>query len=534
MRALRAAEVVADVHEAGDARAAFELLSQLPVDCVLIDHELAGDALDVLAAVRARGVDAAFIVLTEQVDEVLASELLRRGAADWLPKSRVSPEHLAQSIRHALRLRVSERREREAQAALSAQRAQRARLARAGPRIHRALSLEDAVETVGREARELLCAALTITRVEYGGLVVLTMAPELEAGLDARARHELLELARGLGTPSTLLQLSRAELSASPDVSALWRALARMRLHVDGWIVAPMITREGRPVGSLHLAAPPGGFADEDALLLVDLATTASIALENARLYRAAQQAAQARDDVLAIVSHDLRNPLNNIALSVSLLEAQLEDRRDDACGEQKQVVRIRRSVLRMNRLIEDLLEASRVESGRLTITLQPQRAGALLGEALDLALGAVEAKHARLVRGAWDEDAHVLTDRDRLLQVMANLLGNAIKFTPEGGTITVSLARLGDRAVVSVGDTGPGIDGAHFPRLFERYWKGPDATREGAGLGLFIARGIVLALGGTIEIESPNGQGTTVRFTLPLVEPVASVAPASDEPRSS
>ncbi len=517
MQALREAEVVAEVHEASDGRAAIELLGKLAVDCVVIDYELAGDALEVIAAVRASGVDAPFIVLTEQVDEVLTSELLRRGAADWLPKNRVSPEHLALSIRHALRLRGSERRERDAQAALARQRAQRARLALAGPRIHRALSLEETIDTVGREARELLCAALTITRVDFGGLVRLTMAPELEAGLDGRARQELLELARRLGTPSTLLQLSRAELSAAPDVANIWGALARMRLHIDGWIAAPMITREGRPVGSLHLAAPPGGFSDEDVHLLVDLATTASIALENARLYRAAQQATEARDDVLAIVSHDLRNPLNNIALSASLLESQLADRRDDASSEQKLVARIHLSVARMNRLIEDLLEASRIESGKLAVAVRAERAGALLGEAMELALGAAEAKGASLVRGAWDDGAFVLADRDRVLQLMGNLLGNAIKFTPAGGTITVSLARLADAVVVSVGDSGPGIEAAHLPRLFERYWKGPDATRQGAGLGLFIARGIVVAHGGSIEIESPPGQGTTVRFTLPL-----------------
>jgi len=237
-------------------------------------------------------------------------------------------------------------------------------------------------------------------------------------------------------------------------------------------------------------------------------------ALERERIARRqAEAAVRSRDDILSIVSHDLRNPLGTIAMAIALLELDIGQERRRA-----QVEVVRRAVKRMERLIQDLLDVDQIESGRLAIAPVRADAAALIDEAKPgMQLQASE-KGLAIEFELPHEALTVRADPARIAQVLANLVGNAMKFTPAGGRIDVRLARDGDAARICVSDTGPGIDPADVPNLFDRFWQARDRPRRGGvGLGLAIAQGIVHAHGGRIAVESRLGAGSTFCFTLPL-----------------
>jgi signal transduction histidine kinase len=183
---------------------------------------------------------------------------------------------------------------------------------------------------------------------------------------------------------------------------------------------------------------------------------------------------------------------------------------------QRRQLEILRRAADGMNRLIQDLLEVARIESGQ-GLTIEPGRRNValLLADACELFQQPAEEKGLRLECSSPPEDLAIHADRDRLLQVMSNLIGNALKFTDEGG-ITVRAERMGEDVRVSVSDTGPGIPEGDRVHLFERFWQARQSRRGGAGLGLAITKGIIEAHGGRIWVESEVGRGTTFFFTLP------------------
>ncbi|MGH7504679.1 MAG: ATP-binding response regulator [Longimicrobiales bacterium] len=230
-------------------------------------------------------------------------------------------------------------------------------------------------------------------------------------------------------------------------------------------------------------------------------------------LVRQAEAATRARDDVLATVSHDLKNPLGTIFTSATLLlEVPLDEEQ-----RAKQLGIIRRTAERMNRLIQDLLDVSRMEAGRFSVEALPDRVGTLIDEALEMLEPLAAGRGVTLVDGANDRDRRVLADHDRILQVLSNLVGNAVKFTPAGGSVMIGVEADGDAMRFSVRDQGPGIPAEHLDRIFDRFWQADRKGGEGAGLGLAIARGIVEAHRGRIWAESETGAGATFFFTLPV-----------------
>jgi PAS domain S-box-containing protein len=227
----------------------------------------------------------------------------------------------------------------------------------------------------------------------------------------------------------------------------------------------------------------------------------------------AARQATQARDSLLAIVSHDLRTPLNMITLSAGLIGRALANLEGSS-----QVFRHAATILRcaaqMDKLIAELLDLAQLDGGGLAIECKPTDAAALVRESVELLTPAATAKNLRL-ESRVASDLIVNADRDRLLQVMSNLLGNAIKFTHEAGEIDVAVERVDSEAQFSITDNGPGIAAAELDHIWRRFWQ---AKREGGiGLGLTIAKGLIDAHGGRIWVESQVGRGTTFFFTLPL-----------------
>ncbi len=237
---------------------------------------------------------------------------------------------------------------------------------------------------------------------------------------------------------------------------------------------------------------------------------------EGAALYEKAQRAVKSRDELLAMVSHDLRNPLETIFMSADLIADENQNGpRSPRLA--KQIGMIGRAARRMEHLIRDLLDIASIENGRLSIAPEPTTVGPLIAEAVETAAAGARDKQVRIETDLDDVHATVCADRARVLQVFANIIGNAIKFTPAGGRVVLA-ARKGDGAITfSIADTGSGIPASELPYVFDRFWQAKEHARAGAGLGLAICDGIVRSHAGKIWVESQPGAGTTFSFTLPL-----------------
>lgn len=230
-----------------------------------------------------------------------------------------------------------------------------------------------------------------------------------------------------------------------------------------------------------------------------------------ARALETARKAVRTRDEVLAIVSHDLRSPLGTIAMAADLIEMPIP-----AEKKTEQIAIIRRSIESMTRLISDLLDVGAMEGGRFAVELQPVSIGPLLEEACRTFAAKAAQKDLRFDSSIPPELPEIEADRHRLRQVLSNLVGNALKFTPAGGAITVRAAADGGEVIVAVEDTGPGIAASDLPHIFDWFWHASRRHRGGSGLGLAIAKGIVEAHGGRINVESSPGSGSTFGFALP------------------
>ena len=240
---------------------------------------------------------------------------------------------------------------------------------------------------------------------------------------------------------------------------------------------------------------------------------------EHLRLAEALSRAESAlgmRDEVLAIVAHDLRAPLNAVQTSAAfLMDAELAE------ADRKRLLDvIRRAASGMNRLIDALLDVARMESGAFTVDLQRVDLSLLAAEVCEQ-FRPQATEGGRVLDCAVARDLPlVAADRGRMSQVLQNLISNALKFTPAGGSITVRVARQGADVVCAVADTGVGIAPEELPHLFERFWQARRYRRGGAGLGLAIARGVVEAHESALAVESEPGRGSVFSFVLRTARP--------------
>ncbi len=328
------------------------------------------------------------------------------------------------------------------------------------------------------------------------------------------SKGRLCERVLRTGKPELVPDVSDEDLADAACDPAQLELLRR--IHPRSLIAVPLIAR-GRTLGVLTLFASGARrrYDETDLFLAEHLGSRAALALANAELYETAQRAVRAREDVLAIVAHDLRNPLSGITLITELVE---RIPLADASGEQvrKKMEVIRRGVDQMEKLIADLLCAATIESGHLSVTRSLHDARGLVTEAVEMMEPLAREKKLRLQVRLDDELPAIECDHDRLIEVFSNLLGNAIKFTPSSGAVSVRARRNGPAVLFAVEDSGPGIAEDAVPRLFDRYWQGKNARRAGAGLGLYIVKGIVEAHGGRVWAESRPGAGSTFSFTIP------------------
>lgn len=394
-----------------------------------------------------------------------------------------------------------------------------------------------------REAGEAKIARAAAEKEERRAAFLATAVQELASSLD---------LGRTVSTLARLFVPNLAEMCAidlaEPDGTLMRRAVAHRdsasekqlerqvghpvsdRTSVEeqaSTLVIPLISR-GEKLGVVTVTAPAGYvFTREDRQLAYELARHGSLAIDNSRLYQDAQQALRAREEVLAIVSHDLRNPLNSITLATSLLQTtdglSAEDR------EQLDIIDV--SAQRMRRLIEDLLDVTRLEGGKhLPVEPKPLDVKPLFEETHELFKAQAVSSSVNLQYRIDDNLPPVCADHHRVLQVLSNLIGNALKFTPRGGMITFAADRQDMHVLFTVADTGPGIPKEHLVEVFNPYWQAKRDERLGAGLGLPIAKGIVESHGGKIWVESTEGRGTKFYFTLPVASDKGLVSSAQPE----
>ncbi|HWB75840.1 MAG TPA: ATP-binding protein [Nannocystaceae bacterium] len=335
----------------------------------------------------------------------------------------------------------------------------------------------------------------------------------VRAAVDGGSGGEGVEVAIGQGVAGTVAQrVAPLELrAASHDPLVVNDPLPREQ--TDALLALPMLDG-GELLGVLELSSRKAPmFSGADRRLFDSAAARATSLMRQHVLGEAARRATQLREQVLAIVSHDLRSPLAAVRLAATVLERTVGS---DARA-RKPIDAIVRSTMRMEHLINDLLDVSTLQAGMLRIDAKPLEPALVLAEAVaaNSPIAAEKGIDLRLVDRV--DEARVVGDAERLVQVLQNLIGNAVKFCKSGDTITVSGKIVEDGVQISVADTGPGIAADDSVHLFEQYWSANRHARHGAGLGLYICKGIVEAHGGRIWVDSTPGRGSSFCFVLPL-----------------
>lgn len=287
-------------------------------------------------------------------------------------------------------------------------------------------------------------------------------------------------------------------------------------LGVHSLVIVPL-TVHARTIGVLSfLATGPNRrpYSAADLPLAEEMGHRVALAFENARLYESARSATRARDEVLGVVSHDLRNPIS----AIGMLAHGLREPATDAATRHEMADSITQATVWMQRLIQDLLDVSAIEARHLSVERAPRALAPIVATAVSLMAADARERDLTIHVDVPDDLPPVDVDAERIVQVLANLLGNAVKFTAPSGSVTVCAKAEAGTVVVSVTDTGAGIPPEDLPNVFTRYWHARrQADRRGSGLGLAIARGIVDAHGGRIWADSTVGGGSTFSFALPV-----------------
>jgi PAS domain S-box-containing protein len=346
--------------------------------------------------------------------------------------------------------------------------------------------------------------------------------PDKEHVLRESARYQLQPAsAHGIlrvlidGQPLLVPEITQEMLDGTA-IDAAHRALLA-EIAPRSMISVPLLA-SGHVLGALTLVATVSGrrYTEEDLAVAIDLARRAALAVENARLFHEAQQATRARDDMLGIVAHDLRNPLSTILMaSEMILETAQSPERS---VERDQIEMVRRAAASMNRLIQDLLDVKRVGSGGIVIEGRAQSVAVLVANALEVLRPLAAAASLSLESTLAPNLPPVRADPGRIQQVLSNLVGNAIKFTPKGGRVMIEARHENPTEVrIAVRDTGPGMPLDQLPHIFGPYWQGRRSDRRGVGLGLAIVKGIVEAHDGRVWVESRLGLGSEFIFTIPV-----------------
>ncbi|KAB8319987.1 response regulator [Tolypothrix campylonemoides VB511288] len=403
--------------------------------------------------------------------------------------------------------------------------------------INSALSVEEVLQVITNQAASIIGAHQSVTSMTINqnwaqAINAVYLSDRYAAWRDYEGKPDGSGIYACLRHINRPMRMTQAELETHPQ----WRGFsneAKNHPPMRGWLASPLVGRDGHNIGLIQLSDKyEGEFTQADESILVQLAQMASVAVENARLYEAEQQARAAaeasreeaeaanrvKDEFLAVLSHELRSPLNPI-LGWSTL---LQNRKLPEAKMVEALATIQRNAKLQSELIDDLLDVSRILRGKLSLNVGPVNLAAIIQAAMETVRLAAQAKSIEIQAALEPKVGEVLGDSTRLQQVVWNLLSNAVKFTPQGGQVHIRLEQLGAHAQIIVSDTGKGINPDFLPYVFD-YFRQADAatTRKfgGLGLGLAIVRHLVELHGGTVSAESPGeGQGATFTIGLPLM----------------
>ena len=341
--------------------------------------------------------------------------------------------------------------------------------------------------------------------------------PEKVTLLEALAREVRVSVDDPDG-PGRVIRLGEPRIQPDAASSDAATQMAEVAVH-RGAGLAPRsimtvpLRARGRTLGALVLAATNDSgrlFGTAELKIAMELATRAALLVDNARLYAEARRAISARDEMVAFVSHDLGNPLAAISMTAAALGRGRHTPENAATIES-----IVDASAEMERLLQDLLDVSSIEAGRLSIAREQVDLADLMTQVQKIVAPQAKSREARIETRLAPDVPALSIDRRRILQVLLNLIGNALKFGPRGGLVILGAERHDDTIRLWVEDAGPGVRPDHLPRVFELFWRAD--RHRGAGIGLAVAKGIVEAHGGRIGVTSHIGTGSTFFFTLPL-----------------
>ncbi|HSE93113.1 MAG TPA: response regulator [Methylomirabilota bacterium] len=494
---------------------------------VLLDHDVAVILLDVtmpdmdgfetasLVRQRPRSRHTPIIFLTAHMDEMAAARAYSLGAVDYIFNP-FAPDVLRAKVRVFVELsRIHERMRREAEHRIALSRAQAARAAaEEESRRLRVLAEASGVLTRSLDTRTLVADLLALFVPLVADLAAISLTDAgghtaetswLDARPAARVSRDPVPDDDGLALNARLegvVAADRAERIVSHDGQ-----------HTQG-IILPLVAR-GRTFGAMaSLMRLPRRYSDADLDLVRDIAGRAAIALDNSRLYQEIHERDRQKDEFLAMLSHELRNPLGAITTAVRLLE--VIGTADERATRAREV--IGRQAGHLARMVDDLLDVARLTVGQIALDRAPIDLADVVARALDaLRVSGRLEHHAVTVKA---DSITVDADFDRLEQVVTNLLVNAAKYTDRGGCIHVEVRADGDEAVVRVRDTGIGISAEMLPRLFDLFTQGRqalDRAQGGLGIGLTLVRRLVELHGGSVAAASEGpGRGSVFTVRLP------------------
>jgi signal transduction histidine kinase/DNA-binding response OmpR family regulator len=510
-------------------------LSEGGIDVVLLDLTLPdSDGIDTLVKVCAQDAAVPVVVLTIRDDESWDTQAMQLGAQDYLIKGRLDGSLLARSLRYSIERKKAE----QERTQLVKEQAARSEAERSAESLRRIQAITDATlaylshekllqELLNRIAQMLAVnhAAILLLDEEEKNLTLWSLN-----GLDKELeKGDCMPVGAGFagrvvagGQPVIIKDLSEEQARGS-NYDGLVTGFLRER-GIRSLLGLPLLV-EGRVLGVLQVGTRElREFTEDEIRLLQLVADRIGFPLDHRRMYEAerkartaAENASKAKDEFLAIVSHELRTPLNSMLGWAQLLY----DREVDNDTARRGLETIVRNAKAQTQLIEDILDVSRVISGKLRLNVRLVNLIAIIETAIESVRPAINAKGIRL-QAILDPNAGLVQgDADRLQQIVWNLLSNAVKFTPKDGKVQVVLKRVNSHVEIEVSDSGSGISAEFLPYVFERF-RQADASKTrrygGLGLGLAIVRYLAEMHGGQVVAHSDGeGQGSSFRIYLPL-----------------
>ena len=400
-----------------------------------------------------------------------------------------------------------------------------AKVAQASRSLNTALSAEEVAEALVVEVRDILEAHQAVVSLTQGdtwtqAINAVSLSDKYAAYRDYAAKTTGGGIYAEVCRTNQAMRLSQRDLEAHPA----WKAFggeARAHPPMRGWLAVPLIDRKGRNIGLIQVSDKcAGDFSAEDEAILVQLASIAANGFENARLYGSLQKQDRRKDEFLAMLAHELRNPLAPISAAAEMLGI--------GTAPQERVRRasevIGRQVQHMTSLVDDLLDVSRVTRGMIELDITLLDPMAVIASAVEQARPLIEARGHALEIESDIAQVRIHGDQNRLVQVVVNLLNNAAKYTPHGGRIRLHVAHDESTLVVSVRDNGVGIDPELLPHVFDLFTqaeRSPDRAQGGLGIGLALVKTIVALHGGEVTVHSDGlGSGSVFRVSLKTVDP--------------